>query len=360
MDTDVAVVAGRAGTGKTFALAAAREAWEATGAPVLGAAVARRAARELETDAGIPSTSVAALLAGGALPPYVLLVVDEAGMVGTRQLAAIVDRVRAADGKLVLVGDHRQLPEIEAGGAFRGLVHRGAAVELRENRRQRHAWERTALDHLREDRTEEAVDLYRQHGALIVEHDPERARRRLVVEWFADDGLMIAAHRSDVAELNRLARERLSGAGALGGAEITLPGGRFAVGDRVVARLNDRRSGLTNGDQAIVTAVGSDRLEVVCGARRAELGPDFLTARTPHGEPTLQHGYAVTVHVAQGITVDRAYVLAHGLSRESAYTALSRGRDANRLFVPTRLRLARSSHPLTQSDRRRSSASSVT
>ena len=332
-DADVAVVAGRAGTGKTFALAAARAAWEATGAPVRGAAVARRAARELEIDAGIPSTSVAALLAGGALPAGVLLVVDEASMVGTRQLAAIVERVRAADGKLVLVGDHRQLPEIEAGGAFRGLVHRGAAVELRENRRQRHGWERTALDHLREDRTEEAVDLYRRHGALVVEHDPEQARRRLVAEWFTHDGLMIAARRVDVAELNRLARERLRATGALQGPEVPLPGGRFSVGDRVVVRRNDHRSGLSNGDQAVVTAVGSDRLEVRCGARRVELAPDFLLARTQHGEPTLQHGYAVTVHVAQGITVDRAYVLGYGLSRESAYTALSRGRDANRLFI---------------------------
>jgi ATP-dependent exoDNAse (exonuclease V) alpha subunit len=137
----VAVVVGRAGTGKTFVLGVARAAWQDGGHPVLGVAVARRAAAELTDGAGIESTGVAALLSnlnrsGHALPERCVLVVDEAGMVPTRQLAALLDHVEAADGKLVLVGDHHQLPALEAGGAFRGLVQRGLAVELVENRRQ--------------------------------------------------------------------------------------------------------------------------------------------------------------------------------------------------------------------------------
>jgi ATP-dependent exoDNAse (exonuclease V) alpha subunit len=107
----VATVSGRAGTGKTFALDAARAAWEAGGLIAVGAAVARRAARELEIGAGIDSTSVHALLqrveSGRRLPDRCVLVVDEAGMFGTRQLARVLDHVTAAGGKLVLVGDHR-------------------------------------------------------------------------------------------------------------------------------------------------------------------------------------------------------------------------------------------------------------
>ena len=127
----VAVVVGQAGTGKTFALAAAREAWEASGYRVVGAALARRAARELEDGAGIESTSVAALLDElrtrrcSALPRRAVLVIDEAGMVPTRELAELVEHVERAGAKLVLVGDHRQLPEIGAGGAFRGARTRG-------------------------------------------------------------------------------------------------------------------------------------------------------------------------------------------------------------------------------------------
>jgi ATP-dependent exoDNAse (exonuclease V) alpha subunit len=105
----VAVVAGRAGTGKTFTLGAAREAWQEAGLPVLGVAIARRAANELWEGAGIRSTSVAALLGdlrnGTWLPERSVLVVDEAGMVPTRELAELLDHVQRASGKLVLVGD---------------------------------------------------------------------------------------------------------------------------------------------------------------------------------------------------------------------------------------------------------------
>ena len=115
--------------------------------------------------------------------------------------------------------------------------------------------------------------------------------------------------------------------------EIELPGGSFAVGDRVAVRRNDRPSDLNNGDRGIVPAIERDVLELECSGRRVRLKSDFLLARTTHGDPTLMHGYAVTVHVAQGITVDRAHVLGHGLTRESGYTAMSRGREANHLYV---------------------------
>ncbi len=134
----VAVVVGEAGTGKTLALAAAREAWEASGRRVIGVAIARRAARELELDAGISATSVGALLEQlrrrpvSAIPPRAVLVVDEAGMVSTRQLVARVDHAAARGAKLALVGDHRQLPELEAGGAFRALTTLLPAIELHE------------------------------------------------------------------------------------------------------------------------------------------------------------------------------------------------------------------------------------
>jgi conjugative relaxase-like TrwC/TraI family protein len=185
----VAVVTGKAGTGKTFALGA--EAWHVGGHPVLGAAVARRAARELELGAGIPSTSIAALLAelegpaGRRLPGRCVLVVDEAGMIPTRQLAAVLDHVEAVDGKLVLVGDHRQLPELEAGGAFHGLIRRGLAVELTENRRQTRGWEREALDQLRDGNIQAAVTAYEDHARIHIEADGNTARASLVRDWWA-------------------------------------------------------------------------------------------------------------------------------------------------------------------------------
>ena len=339
----VAVVVGRAGTGKTFALGVARAAWQDGGHAVVGTAVARRAAEELASGAGIASTSVAALLGHlesrrGSLPERCVLVVDEAGMVPTRQLASLLDHVEAADGTLVLVGDHRQLPALQAGGAFRGLVQRGLAVELLENRRQVERWERGALEHVREGRGAEAIALYGAHERLHVEADGDRAQRRLVCDWWEagdpDGTAMIARRREDVADLNARARTLMRDAGVLGELEARWPSGAFAVSDRVVVKLNDFRLDVTNGERGRVVAVGEDRLTVELRGRLVRLDVDFLAGRTAQGDPTLVHGYAITGHVAQGLTVDRAFVLADdGMSREWAYTAMSRGRLANHLYL---------------------------
>jgi hypothetical protein len=168
----LAVVAGKAGTGKTTALAAAREAWAASGTTVIGAAVARRAARELQDAAGIPSESLEALLRslrrGGSygLAEGAVVVLDEASMVATRDLGELVDHVVEVNGKLVLCGDARQLPSIRAGGAFEAVAARTAPIELHDNRRQAEAWEREALDALRSGSVADAIRLYEVNDRL--------------------------------------------------------------------------------------------------------------------------------------------------------------------------------------------------
>jgi conjugative relaxase-like TrwC/TraI family protein len=342
----VAVVAGKAGTGKTFALGAAREAWQAAGYPVLGVATARRAANELQTGAGIQSTSVAALLSdlrrggGASLPRQCVLVVDEAGMVPTRELAELVDQVERVSGKVVLVGDHRQLPEIGAGGAFGGLVQRGLAIELTENVRQVNRWERIALDRLRDGRIDEALDLYTSHGRVVVEPTSEATRGRIVGDWLAlndlDGSVMVGRLRADVGDLNARAREKLQARGDVSGPEVELAGGTFGVGDRVVVKRNELRLGVSNGQRGRVVDVdpGAIAMTIEVDGRRVRLDPEFLNGTTRDGDPTLLHGYAITGHVAQGLTVDHSLVLASGgIGSEWAYVALSRGRESNRLYV---------------------------
>jgi hypothetical protein len=359
----VAVIAGRAGSGKTFALGAAREAWQASGQAVVGVAVARRAAAELRDGAGIESTSVAALLqdvrldSRRGLAAGAVLVVDEAGMVPTRDLAALLDHVEHVGGKLVLVGDHGQLPELEAGGTFRGLVRRGVAIELRDNVRQVHLWERQALEELRDGRAEEALARYRAHGRISVNADARKTRGALVGDWLAASGgeaVMIAHRRADVADLNRLAREQLRRSGRLGDVELSLPGGEFAVGDLVVVKSNDRRLGVHNGDRGRVTAVdcSAGELSVALGDREAVLDAPFLAGATRERHPTMLHGYAITGHVAQGLTVDDAFVLGdEGMTREWAYVALSRGRESNRLYLSERCDDARAEFAPTDEDK---------
>jgi ATP-dependent exoDNAse (exonuclease V) alpha subunit len=167
-----------------------REAWEGSGYRVIGAALARRAAIELEDGAGIESQSVAALLENlrtrpwRALPRRSVLVVDEAGMVPTRALAEIVEHAERAGAKLVLVGDDPQQPEIGAGGTFGALARRLLAIELRENRRQGAIWEREAPALLREADADGAVRRYVSRGRIFAHEDGDAVRRRLVSDWW--------------------------------------------------------------------------------------------------------------------------------------------------------------------------------
>ncbi len=346
----VVVVVGKAGAGKTFALDGAREAWERDGYRVIGAALARRAACELQDGSGIEATSVAALLQdlregdAYALPRggRAVLVVDEAGMVGTRQLAELLDHAAAAKAKVVLVGDDHQLPEIDAGGAFHGLLRRLAPIELTENRRQEHRWEHTALDLLRTGRAAEAIARYREQERVVVCDTATGAHGQLVSDWWAasqagDQSVMIAARRDDVDELNAQARALMAASGHLGTEELEIAARRFAVGDHVVALSNARRFGVLNGTRGTITNLDLDArlltLQTPDG-RRIALPASYIDARTARGGPTLDHGYAITGHKSQGMTTGRAFVLGtEDLYREWGYVALSRGRIDNRLYV---------------------------
>jgi Ti-type conjugative transfer relaxase TraA len=333
----IEVVRAAAGTGKTFALDAAREAWQAAEVPVLGCALSARAACELRDQAGLDTTTIARLKRGlergYRLTQGSVLIVDEAGMVGTRDLATLADAADLSDAKLVLVGDDRQLPEIEAGGAFRALADELDATELREVRRQREAWDRDALDELRHGQPEVFAREYHQHGRLIAARDAERAREALVDDWFeshqrGERALMIAHRRRDVAELNERGRARLRDAGRLGPDELEVKDRGFAVGDRVVTTRNDRSLDVVNGQAGRLTAIEDGRLTIELDDRTVDI-PDSYAR-----DGDLDHGYASTAHRAQGATVDRSFVLGSDeLYREWGYTALSRHRDEARFYV---------------------------
>jgi ATP-dependent exoDNAse (exonuclease V) alpha subunit len=180
------------------------------------------------------------------------------------------------------------------------------------------------------------LDCYEQHGRVVTGEDVDAIRDRLVTDWWdtgnPDQNVMIALRRSDVADLNQRARRLMREAGALGDDELQLPGGRFCVGDRVVLRRNDRRLGVANGDRGEILAIDpiGRRVEVAIADRFAQLEPDYLD----RNGASMRHGYAITGHSAQGLTCDRAFVLiTDEASREWAYTALSRGRESNRLYA---------------------------
>lgn len=331
----VDIVLGAAGSGKTSALECARAAWEGSGAHVIGVALAARAAAELQAQAGIPSRTLDAFLHGLGdrrthLPERSVIVVDEAGMVDTRRLGRLLAHADAARAKVVLVGDDHQLPEIEAGGAFSGLLRRLPAVVLAENRRQHDPEDRRTLAELRTGNAEAAVKRMISNGRIAFIESVEGACEQMVRDWLAarrngEDAVMLAVRRTDVQELNRLARDQLVAARDVADGD----GRTFAVGDRVMALNNRKRLGIVNGARGTVTAASDSGMTV-----RLDDGAAVCLPASYLEAGHLAHAYATTIHKAQGMTCDRALVLASGaLFKEAGYTALSRGRLENRLYV---------------------------
>ncbi|MDP8929781.1 MAG: relaxase domain-containing protein [Actinomycetota bacterium] len=341
----VEVVVGNAGSGKTHALKIAHDIWQAEGLRVVGCSLAARAARGLEDASGIASSTLHRLLAacddptpGSPLPPGGVVVVDEAGMVGTRQLARLLAHGEDQGTKVVLVGDPAQLAEIDAGGLFRGLCHRLPTIELSENRRQHAGWERAVVVQLRQGQTRQAVAGYAEHGRLTVT-GPDELAGRVLDDWqqlAEQDGpesvVMIARTRNQVDHLNYAARQRRINAGQISGPEVrTSDGRRFAAGDRVVCLRNDRRLDIDNGTRATVVGVhpfGALNLRLDGHDHDITLPASYIA------EGNLDHGYAVTGHKAQGLTVDHALVVVdETIDGEWGYVAMSRGRHTNHLYL---------------------------
>ncbi|WP_026606167.1 Ti-type conjugative transfer relaxase TraA [Methylocapsa acidiphila] len=333
---DLGVVVGYAGTGKSAMLGVAREAWEAAGYEVRGVALSGIAAENLESGSGIASRTIASMEHGWGQGRDVLtsrdvLVIDEAGMVGTRQLERVLSHAAEAGAKVVLVGDPQQLQSIEAGAAFRSIHERHGGAEIGEVRRQREDWQRDATRDLATGRTGGAIHAYDSHGMVHAAPTRKQARDDLIDRWdrerqaSPDKSRIILTHTNDeVRALNEVARGRMREAGDLGDdVRLTVERGArsFASGDRVMFLQNERGLDVKNGTLGTVEQV-SER---------------FMSVRTDDGRSIsfdlkdydrIDHGYAATIHKAQGMTVDRTHVLATpGLDAHGSYVALSRHRD---------------------------------
>lgn len=338
---DVKALVGVAGSGKSHLLTVARTAWEAQGYTVKGAALAGIAAENLEVASGITSRTLASYeFAWGqgrdGLTPRDVLVIDEAGMVGTRQLARVIAAAATARAKVVLVGDPEQLQAIEAGAPFRGIIAQSGVAELNEVRRQSHGWQREATRQLATGETAAALATYEHRGDIVQLKTRDAARERLLENWLQDgeqnpaaSRLILAYTRDDVRQLNNQARAARRARGELGHAEVieTKRGPReFAAQDRLYFLRNEKNLGVKNGSLGTVEKVTGGVLQVkLDSGQRVAVDSRFYQ--------DLDHGYAATVYKAQGVTVDRTYVLAtYHLDRHSSYVALSRHREEARVF----------------------------
>ena len=352
----VALVVGRAGTGKTFALGIARHAWQLDGYRLLAAAPTGIATLSLQGE-GFEDVATCDRLLGDLdrgreqLDPRTVLVVDEAGMVGSRKLARLLEHADRARAKVVLVGDDRQLAAIDAGGGFRALRLRLGASELTENRRQQQAWEREALDLVRSGLVEDAVAAYQAHDRVVAADSKPAATLALLQDWWAawqqaehdpaQEVVVLAARRTEVDRLNTACQELLTARGRLGQERLQVEDRQLAVGDRVVCGHNAiGELGVANGSRGAITALDAQARTLTI---RLD-GHDGQTVTLPRsyldgcgqGERNrrVDLAYVTTGHRAQGLTRGRALVRLTGTEDVNwLYVQLSRARHDTRLYA---------------------------
>lgn len=369
-------IVGLAGTGKSTILSVVKTALDKQGYKVHGAALSGKAADGLEQASGIKSRTLASWMrswdqGNGLLNSNDLLIIDETGMIGTKQLLRFIKEAKRSGAKLLLVGDPEQLQPINAGTPFRDICNVINPAELTEIHRQKENWQKQASLDLAEQRTEQALATYEAHGKVIETKDTSEAIMHLVEDYMIDlelddinktasSRLALAHRRKDVHAINQAIRIQRKAAGDLQEADEALiqteHGKRtFAKGDRIVFTKNDRELGVKNGmlgTVQLVDQINSESLNNLDNDQEDNQNKNRVTkaetsivikldgepARTitlnPSHYASFDHGYATTIHKSQGITVDKAFVLGSTtMDRHLTYVAMTRHREDVTLYA---------------------------
>ena len=321
----------------------ARDTWERKGYQVLGASLAGKAAKGLEDGAGVKSDTIHKTLfeiekGNLKLTPKSILVIDEAGMVGTRQMSALLNEAKKAKAQLILVGDEKQLQPIDAGNPFKAIGERmkdADRTELTNVIRQKDDWAREAVRDFAKGEADKGLKAFLDRDLLTVSETRTDAMKEIVRDWKAEtirfqDSLMLAGTRAEVSKLNQLAQtERLSN-GELGKKPIEISGNFVHKNDRVLFTKNNRIYQVRNGELGTVTSIDNESRTVVI-----ETDDKRYVKIAIQDYDNLQLGYAVTTHKAQGITVDKAFILAGGVmqDRELSYVQMSRSREQTKIYT---------------------------
>lgn len=343
----VAIIAGVAGAGKSFAMGAVKHVYEKSGFNVRGFAPTGIASQNL-AESGIESMTLDKFFRNPTdnLTKNDVVICDEMGMVGSRKTARLLEEVKKSGAKLIMVGESEQLQPVESGGSFRAISHVIEKESISKIFRQKESWQRDAVEFFRAGDSKEALELYDRHGALRVAESEPSLKKDIVNEYlsYRDENpkkrqVVLSRNNADVADINQKIRETLQENGHIGAknyrAIIENRLGRvekdFSSGDKVIFLKNDTKLGVKNGNLAEVTKVIPD----------AKGGARFLLVKIGDKDlkvdlfryDKIDHSYAITIHKSQASTFDR--VLVHGnlnMDRESTYVANSRQKESVLLF----------------------------
>ena len=349
----VALLVGPAGAGKSRALDTARAIWERGGYQPIGLAPSAMAAGVLAEEAGLRSETLAKFIAElergvPLLNERAVVILDEAGMARSDDLARLIEAVTRANAKLVLVGDPQQLGAVGPGGIFRTLVDDHGGNELETVRRFYRAWEAAASLRLRA-RDTSILPVYLRHDR-IAGGSKEQMIDQAFRSWRSsrDEGLsmvVIAGDNATATEIALRCRADLVASGEVARDGVRTPGGTIGVGDEIVTLRNDRRlraasdAFVRNGDRWRVTdtlADGSMRVVSMNEQHAGASSPSEVMLPAAYVREHVALGYALTVHKAQGTTTDRAVVIVdESMTAPQLYVAMTRGREENHALVVT-------------------------
>ncbi|MFE4658194.1 MobF family relaxase [Streptomyces hydrogenans] len=361
-------VIGVAGAGKSTLMDACRIAWDATGTTYAGACLSAVGAQGLQDASAIPTRTVASWLqrieSGEGLAGIDVLVVDEAGMTDDRSAAKLLTEAARTGTQILAIGDPHQLQAVGIGGWFREAHRLVGGLTLDENRRQRDAAERAALDIWRTGDHRQALELLAAAERVHPAATADEARSQMLMAWdklrdqwpdeldLLENLAVLAARNADVDLLNAGAQELRRQNGELGDTMHTyaLPGGGTLVlseNDVVRVRVNDYRSrrdpdqpDVLNGYRAKVTAITDDHRVQITWRTKDDASPSGTREVSAWMDPkdiasgALSLGYAMTVTASQGMTCHTSLLYGHGCNAYATYPGITRGKEANHLWLP--------------------------
>ncbi|HFD2380504.1 TPA: Ti-type conjugative transfer relaxase TraA [Legionella pneumophila] len=341
--SQISVVIGRPGTGKSYLLKPIKEHYEHHKYRVIGAALSGKVAKSLQTDTGIQSSTIASLTYKLAnqqlkLTSKDVLIVDEAGMVDFASMALLTREAKKAGSKVILVGDPDQLKPIHKGEIFRGIAAVTGYIELEQIKRQNDLGDRLASMNMAKGMIAEAVDHYHEKGAIVFSETTEAAAQNLIHDWQGDitaanlqDSILLAFTRASVGYLNDQARLALKEKQILSQEEISFQGFdkelKIAVGERLLFRQNDKTLGVRNGDLGSVRAIKKNEFQI-----KLDSG-ELLTIPSTYNK--MDYGYALTIHKSQGMTVKNSKVLIDSKywDRHLSFVAMTRHKDSLKIYT---------------------------
>lgn len=379
----ISIVEGSAGTGKSFSLGTAAEAARDAGLRVWVTAPSHQAVSVIAKDTDTDQTQSAVLrsfLNRISDPEHKqrirlsqddVVIVDEAGMVGTKEMNELIKETAKAGAKVILSGDTQQLKPVAPGSPLRLISETIGTERINQIRRQKVDWQRQASQHFASGDVEQAVNAYASHDRIVI-GEGQGLRNMLIEDYLGDvrrnptgTRMVLARTHNEVKALNTDLRNLLRQEGQIAGSDIDVEAmsrGQkpkagslaLATGDRLIFGENIRAGAagnmIRNNDVATVRAVCRDNTDGEPVVTLAfDRGFEVTTrwsdlerlSRSKGNEPDtrplrVQHAYAVTVHSAQGASVDRSYVLnAAGMDRESLYVGMTRHKEDCHLYTDT-------------------------